>query len=336
MRIYFGGGGTDISPYPEEKGGAVLGATINKFVYGTLIPKYGENIQLVSEHHKQSAAFGLKDAPDYGDSLDFIKVVIQAMGIKHGLDLFMRGDLPPESGLGSGSSAVIAAIGLVNYLKTIRTDEMPLNNYEIAELAYKIMKQVSGREQGRQNQYASVFGGLNLIEFKGGSNVTVSPLKLKKDAILELEKNLLLVYVGSRGSEKDASKIIVSQQASYLLKEKIEILGKLKEITYSQHKALLRGDFVHFGELINEAWTNKKKLNPLMTNDWIEKIHATALKAGAIGGRLMGAGGGGHMIFYCDIDKEHVVAKELEKLGAKITSFSFESDGMQTWKLGEF
>ncbi len=336
MRIYFGGGGTDISPYPEEHTGAVLGATINKYVYGTLIPKYDSQVQLVSEHHKQSATFGLKENPSYGDSLDFIKAVIQTMGIKHGVDLFMRGDLPPESGLGSGSSAVVAAIGLINHLKTLRTEERPLNNYEIADLSYKIMKQVSGREQGRQNQYASVFGGLNLIEFKGGSNVVVNPIKIKKEHILELEKNLLLIYVGARGTHDETSKIIVSQQASYLQREKIELLHKLKDITYAQHKALLRGDFVHFGELINEAWISKKELNPAMTSDWIEKVHSTALKSGAIGGRLMGAGGGGHMIFYCDIDKEHIVARELEKLGCRITSFSFEFDGLQTWKLGEF
>jgi len=336
MRIYFGGGGTDISPYPEEYGGVVLGATINKYVYGTLIPKYDSQVQLVSEHHKQSTSFNVKETPNYGDNLDFIKAVMQIMGIKHGVDIFMRGDMPPESGLGSGASAVVAAIGLVNHLKTIRTDEKPLNNYETADLAYKIMKQVSGREQGRQNHYASVFGGLNLIEFKGGSNVTVSPIKIKKEYVLELEKNLLLVYVGARGSQQETSKMMVSQQASYLQKEKIEILHKLKQIAYNQYKALLRGDFVHFGELISEAWSNKKKLNPLMTNDWIEKVHATALQNGAIGGRIMGAGGGGYMIFYCDIDKEHLVAKELEKLGCRVTSFGFEFDGLQTWKLGEF
>ncbi|MFH1637306.1 MAG: GHMP kinase [Candidatus Woesearchaeota archaeon] len=330
VRIEFGGGGTDMPQYYENYSGCVLNATINKYVYGTLVPKHTNDMKFIASGYKTSALFKDIREADPDADVRLIKAIISEMKISYGIDVFVRSDIPPNTGLGSNATVASAVIGLFNHLKY----EKGLNKYEIAELAYKVANlgmQVPG---GKQCQYASTFGGINFIEFSK-KGTYVHPLNLKKETVLELEKNLLLIYIGQRGSHAAVQNIIQQQQQSYTENQKIELLDKLKTIAIGMRYSLLRNDLTEFGELLGEAWETKKILNPSITNDHINELYRTAVDAGALGGRIMGAGGGGHMLFYAKSNKEHEVAKALEEKGASVMDFCFEHSGMETWEVNE-
>ncbi len=324
-RIEFGGGGTDIEPYVSQNGGCVLNATINKYVYATLKPTHGKDVNIFASDYKRSILFeDLKNmSPDPDVAL--MKAVVEAMNVRYGVDISLRSDVPPDTGLGSGATVLVSAIGLLNHLK----HDKALEKHEIAELAVDIEKKL-GRKGGVQAHYAAVYGGINKIELKDG-RAKVTTLQLKKSTLLELEKNLLLVYVGRRETNA-AQNLLSNQQKSYRERDKKELLDKLKELCYEMTFALKRGDSDHFGELMGKAWSYKRILNPKMTTEKLEAIYNLAMANGAMGGRMIGAGGGGHMLFYCESGKEQMVANKLQEKGLKIIDFSFEFDGLQTWE----
>lgn len=325
VRISFAGGGTDVSPYCEEKEGCVVSTTINKYAYGTL--EYESCGKILIKTSDKELKFENLERMDYDGNLDLIKAVLKHNKDKlnNGASVFLRSDVPQRSGLGSSASAFVALIGLFNH-------KGKMTNYEIAEIAYKLEREELKVKGGRQDQYAAVFGGLNFIEFKGGDFVKVSELRIKKDHLLELEKNLILTYVSERNSSGD---IISEQTKSYIEKKKetLEGLNTTKELTEKVRDALTTGDLERFGELLNEAWEAKKKFSSMITNSYIDKVYNLARKHGAIGGKISGAGGGGHMFFYCESNKEKIVAERLEEAGVKIIDFSFDVGGLQTWEV---
>jgi len=335
VRISFGGGGTDVPPYSDEKGGCVVSAAINKYSYATLEPRNDQEIHIESWNFLKKLKFGSIDEIQYNNELDLLKAAIKRLNAtRMGLNIFLRSDVPPKSGLGSSAAAFAALIGLFNHLKT---EKMTL--YEIAELAHKIEREELKIAGGKQDQYATVFGGLNFIEFDKDW-VRVIPLKMRKEHILELEKHLVLAYVGER-PEGDVVRnyvtgdIITDQVKSMVEKKEtvMEALDKTKEIALEMKKALLIGDFTRFGELLHEAWEMKKKFSPMITNKYINDLYELARKHGAMGGKLTGAGGGGFMLFFCEPNTEQIVAHELEKAGAKPVNFVFDFDGLQTWEV---
>lgn len=323
VRITFGGGGTDISPYDKEYTGICLGATINRYVYTSLIsPKKGITINswdLNSKSHFKNIS-GLF----YDGNCDLIKAVIKKMNPKKGLELYVRSDAGPHSGLGASASACASMIGVFNHLRI----KNRLTKYQISELAYNIEQNELENVGGRQDQYAAVFGGINLYEFHGDNKVFVNPLDIKKDYILELEKNLLLVYVGER--TKSSGAIHKEEE-----KKGIDVarLHDLKQIAIDMEYALRKGNLDDFGTLIKKSWDNKILFNSQITNPHIDNLIRTCLENGAIGARLMGAGGGGHILVYCKPNKEQIVSQKLIKKGAKIIPFSFDFTGLQTWEV---
>jgi D-glycero-alpha-D-manno-heptose-7-phosphate kinase len=328
VRISFGGGGTDVSPYTEEHGGCVVSAAINKYAWGSLETRKDEEVHIADSHHKD-VIFKSFDAIRYGTQQDLLAAVVKNMHSgRGGLDLVLRGDVPPRSGLGSSAAAFGALIGLFNHTRK----EMRMTDYEIAELSYNLERQELGNKGGRQDQYASVFGGLNFIEFRGHDFVRVNPVRMKRDHILELEKNLLLVHVMDRNKSGD---IISDQVKRYVdgRKNVIEALHTVKVLAEETHKAMRKGDLNRFGELLHEGWVQKKKFSPMMSNPFIDRIYNLARKHGVIGGKINGAGGGGHMIFYCESGKEEDVMRRLTKAGCYIRSFSFDMQGLQTWEV---
>ncbi len=330
VRIEFGGGGTDMPSYCDNYDGCVLNATINKYIYCTLVPKHTNDMKFISSGYKKSVLFKDIAEADSDADVKLVKGVISEMGISYGMELFLRSDIPPNTGLGSNATVAAAVIGLFNHLKY----EHGLNRYQIAELAYKVANlgmQVPG---GRQCQYASTFGGINFIEFSKGKTY-VHPLNLEKDTMLELEKNLILVYVGQRGGHGTVQKILKDQESSYSENRKIELLERLKGVCKEMRLALIRGDTTEFGVLLGKAWDTKKELNPSITNDHLDMLYSTAMEAGALGGRIMGAGGGGHMLFYAKSNKEQEVTKALEGRGASVIDFCFENSGLETWEVNE-
>ncbi|MFQ5605822.1 MAG: GHMP kinase [bacterium] len=327
LRISFAGGGTDISPYVEEKGGVVLSATIDKYAYGSLKLRDDRNISVQSLDYDIVAKYNLDDM-NYDGELDLVKAVIKNMnnGYQHGFEFFIHSDAPPGSGLGSSSTMVVALIGLIKHLQ-----HLPITDYELAELAYKIERQDLGIKGGMQDQYAAVFGGFNFIEF-GPSAVIVNPLRIASEIINELEYNLLLCYTGKT---RLSANIINSQIESYVQNQKsvLQAMDELKKITIELKNALLQGRLDDFGRLLHEAWINKKKMAKQITTSTIDTLYQTARENGALGGKILGAGGGGYLLLYCEFDKKHLIAEKLEALGGQIVEFTFDYHGLQTWEV---
>ncbi|MBI3032850.1 GHMP kinase [Candidatus Woesearchaeota archaeon] len=329
VRLSFGGGGTDLSPYTEEKGGAVISTTINKYVYGTLIPKQDKSIKIISTDYKKTYTFADINNIEYNGDLDLIKAVIKLMKPDFGFELFLRSDVPPNTGLGSSGSVAVAMIGLFNHLRT----KDKLNSYEIAELAFKVENEEIKNKGGRQDQYAAAFGGFNFIEFKGNNFVRVSPVKIPHHSLLELEKHIVLAFVGKRLASGGMQELLMKEQQSHLKEEKQRHLDAIKQAAYDMYHALMSGKLDEFGRLLAKGWEEKKLLTPQATNSHIDELYDVGIKHGALGAKITGAGSGGCMMFYCKSNTEQIVANKLEEAGAKVVDFSFETSGLQTWEL---
>ncbi len=332
LRISFSGGGTEVSPYKDEYGGVVLSATIEKYAYGSLRLRDDRNVTVKSLDYDIVAKYNLDEEMNYDGELDLVKAVIKNKnlnkGYERGFDFFIHSDAPPGSGLGSSSTMVVALIGLLKHLQ-----RLPLTNYEIANLAYHVEREDLGIKGGMQDQYAAAFGGFNFIEFGRGpglSNVVVNPLRIDADVINELEYRLLLCYTGRT---RLSANIISTQVEAYTKKEAdvLSAMDELKKITIEMKNALLQKRVDDFGLLLHEAWDNKKRMAKQITNAAIDKLYESARQHGALGGKILGAGGGGYLLLYCEFDKKHVVAEELEKLGGQVVEFTFDHHGLQTW-----
>ena len=324
LRISFGGGGTDVSPFDQKYGGCVLNCTINKYVYGLLKLRDDKKIRLVSSDYRLSVIYSDIKHLEFDGHLDLIKGIIKRVDVNYGFELEVRSDVPPNSGMGSSAGVCVAVIGLFNHLLV----ESKMTKSQIAELAYKVEVEDLKNHGGRQDQYASVYGGFNFFEFRGDDFVKVSPLNLKREILLELERNTVLVYTGKRGIsglQHDNNEISLRKRSEYL--QAIKVLG------YESFDSLTRGDMNRFGNILEETWELKKKAFPKSTNKYIDSLYLAAKTAGAIGGRVAGAGGGGHMVFYCRPGSEHKVTKVLQAMGTKSVDFSFDYQGLETWEV---
>lgn len=328
LRISFGGGGTDVSPYPERKGGATLSTTIDKYCYCTLVTRSDNSINVRSLDYDTLIKYHADDELRYDGKLDLVKATTKIMEVKNGFDLFLHSDAPPGSGLGTSSALVVALVGA--FKDCLR---LPLTNYDIAELAYRIEREEAGIKGGKQDQYATTFGGFNFIEFLGKQAV-VNPLRIKKDTLNELEYRLMLCYTGKT---RLSAGIIDDQVRRYVQAEEdvVQALDQTKELAIAMKNALLLGKINEFGSLLHEAWCAKKKFSPKVTDPNIDELYELARQNGAIGGKLLGAGGGGYLLFLCKFDKRHIVAEKLERAGGKITNFAFDFEGMQSWEINE-
>lgn len=324
LRISFGGGGTDVPPFDKNFGGCVLNGAISKYVYGLLRLRDDRKIRLISSDYRLSVIYDDVKKMLFDGHLDLIKAIIKRINVDYGFELQIQSDVPPHSGLGSSASVCVAVIGLFNHLLV----ESKMTKPQIAELAYKVETEDMGNQGGRQDQYAAVYGGFNFFEFLGDDFVKVSPLSLNKNVLLELERNTVLAYVGKRGtsgSKHNSQKIPLNAKNLYL--------QSIKSLGHESHQSLMREDINRFGYILEETWELKKKAFPSSSNSYIDKLYNSAKKVGAIGGRVTGAGGGGHIVFYCQPGTDHKVAKTLQSLGAKVINFSFDFAGLQTWEI---
>jgi len=326
LRISFGGGGTDVSPYPEEKGGVTLSTTIDKYAYCTLATRSDDLINVQSLDYDLIASYHTDEDFQYGGKLDLVKAAIKVMKIKDGLDLFMHSDAPPGCGLGTSSTMVVALVGALR-----RWLKLPLTNYDIAELAYHIEREELGMKGGRQDQYAASFGGFNFIEFLGDKTI-VNPLRIGREVLNELEYRLMLCYTGKT---RLSAGIIDDQVSSYRRKKEdvVHALDETKELAVAMKNALLLSQVDEFGSLLHQAWCSKKRFSTKLRNPQIDELYDVARQNGALGGKLLGAGGGGYLLLLCEFDKRHIVAEKLERLGGKVVSFSFDFYGLQTWEV---
>lgn len=327
LRVSFAGGGTDVPPFPDREGGLVLSATVNRYAYGALAPRDDAQISVESVDFGLSVNFGVEEELIYDGRLDLAKAAIRKMG-RGGYDIFLHSNAPPGSGLGSSSAVMVALIGLLKEFHA-----QPLTDYEVAQLAFRLEREDLGIKGGLQDQYAATFGGFNFIEFER-DRVIVNPLRISPDVIHELEHNMLLCYTGkTRASDR----IIEDQTRRWEAGDAgaLEGLRAGKGLAVEMKNALLQRRLNDFGELLGTAWEEKKKMSPRIANDFIDEAYGAARKQGALGGKVTGAGGGGYMLFYCRYDRKHRVADRLVELGATVTEFAFEPDGLRTWRADE-
>ncbi len=326
LRLGFAGGGTDVSPYSDTKGGAVLNATINRYAYSTLVPKKGDRINIKSLDYNVAVDFKTDHRLVFDGEMDLAKGVIKRLKQnRDGFEMYTHSDAPPGSGLGSSSTMVVSLIGAFREWQML-----PLGDYDIAHLAYEIERKDLAIKGGKQDQYAAAFGGFNYMEFEG-EQVIINPLRVKPHVVNELQYNMLLCYTGGT---RLSAKIIDSQVKNFVSgkKDTVEAMDLLKQNAVDMKRALLTGRLKDFGELLNFGWEQKKKMSDKISNPAIDEMYEEARKAGAIGGKISGAGGGGFMMIYCQFDRRHKVAERLEQLGGKIIDFQFEEKGLQTWR----
>jgi len=257
-----------------------------------------------------------------------VKAVIKKMNNSgRGVDVYVRSEIAPKSGLGSSASAFVALIGMFD-----RMNDGKMEREKIAEMAVRLEREELGNFGGKQDQYAAAIGGINFLEFEEGGKVKVEKVRIRTSHVLELEKSLILVNAAERVASGD---IITDQMQRYKKKEGSTegALDRTKEIAKEARRALEKGDLEEFASLLDEAWKSKKKFSPLITNSKIDGIYEAAKKAGALGGKISGAGGGGHMFFYCEANKEHKVAEKMRSLGLVPEGVKFDFEGLRTWEI---
>jgi D-glycero-alpha-D-manno-heptose-7-phosphate kinase len=335
LRLGLAGGGSDVSPYSEIYGGAVLNATIDQYAYCTIEETSSKSIVIHAADLNSKVKYpSVLNLPIDGH-LDLHKGVynriVQKFGIRKPLSFVLTTycDAPPGSGLGSSSTMVVAVLkAFTEWLN------LPLGDYDMAYLAYQIERIDLGFSGGKQDQYAATFGGFNFIEFSKDDRVIVNPLRMKRWIIDELEVSMVLFYTGA---SRSSDKIILEQQKNTLAGKKlpVEATHRIKQSSYVMKDFLLKGEIVQFAKALGKEWENKKKMAISITNKNIEKIYEAAIKSGAYGGKVSGAGGGGFMFFTVDPVKKLNLVNALNKFNGKVLNFHFSDQGCQGWKIND-
>lgn len=332
LRIGLAGGGTDVSPYSDLYGGAILNATISLYAHATLETTDDKKIVLTATDRQEELVFDLTNELPVDGHLDLLKGVYNRIGKDHqlshqGFHLSTYVDAPAGSGLGTSSTLVVAIIGV--FAEMLR---LPFGEYDMAHYAYDIERKDLGFAGGKQDQYAATFGGVNYMEFFGNDKVVVNPLRIKQQYLFELENNLLLYYTSTI---RDSGKII-EQQAKNVTEKKetsIEAMHQLKQQALRMKEALLKGRLNEIGEILDFGFQQKRKMADGISNPLMEEIYDMAKKSGASGGKISGAGGGGFMIFYCPGNTKYEVMQSLEKFGGKSRTYQFVEHGLTTWTI---
>ena len=320
VRISLAGGGTDLPAYYEQFGGVALNATIDKYFYVVLNVCEADNLQISSSDYRTFYRHDGDEPLLWDGDLRLPRAILSHFGVRAGLSMFLASEIPPGTGLGSSSTVAVA---LVKALSTALG--MHLRKDVLAELACHIEIEKLGEPIGKQDQYAAAFGGMNWFEFRQ-EGTTVTPLRLPPNTLQELESNLLLFFTDS---SRSASGILRRQSTSSKHRdpEVLAALHRVKSMAYEVRHAFERGDLRAFGELLHENWEQKKRFAQGVSNPAIDEAYALARGAGAIGGKITGAGGGGFLMLYCEETSRNDVIQALEHKGLKCMDFRFETMG---------
>jgi D-glycero-alpha-D-manno-heptose-7-phosphate kinase len=324
VRISFGGGGTDLPSYYETFGGGVLSAAINKHFYTVLEKRDDGKIQIISADLRTVETWqdiARMEIP--GNALEIPLAVFKEFGCNVSVNLFLASEIPPGTGLGSSASVC------VNLTKILATySHISLSKYELAERAFHIARNVLGRPVGKQDEYASAFGGLNFISFHKDGATHVEPLNLEPDLVRELQSSLLLFFTG----ESHHSWTILKEQEASVRKVgsgTVEYLHEIRKLAEPMKAALLSGELREFGLLLHEGWEIKKRLSSKISNGHIDEMYKSALQNGALGGKITGAGGGGFLLLFCPLQYQQNVREALVSMGAREMGFEFDFQGAQ-------
>ncbi len=324
VRISFAGGGTDLPAYYEQFGGAVLSTAINKYFYTILGQRADNRIQVISsdlrvfETWQDIAAMKLE-----GSELEIPFAVLKELSSHVSVDLFLASEIPPGTGLGSSASVC------VNILKTLTTYlDQPLSKYELAERAFRIARTVLARHVGKQDEYASAFGGLNFITFERDGSANVEPLRVETGLIQSLQNCLMLFFTGAAHH----SWTILEEQEKLTRAHggaAVDALHEVRSLAYGMRDALERGDLSSVGLLMDNAWRAKKRVSTRISNPRIDHLYEVARQHGALGGKITGAGGGGFLLLYAEPDSQAGVRKALAGEGLQEMAFVFDFQGAQ-------
>ena len=322
LRISFVGGGTDFPQYYQRHGGAVLSATIDHAAHVSVAPRDDRQVRIRSLDLGHLVEYRLERGPVFDGVMDLPKAAIERMGVPTGIDVDIASDAPPGSGLGGSSALVTACVGALAML----TDRS-MAPREVAELAYVIEREDLGIAGGWQDQFAAAYGGFNLLEFDQ-RGVRVRPLALSPEAVGELRAHLLLCYTGHVRTDLG---LIATQIRMYEEGREDTIVGmkQLQAMAFEMRRELGDGNLDRLGPLLREAFESKKLMNPHVSGGTIERLLAVAADAGASGGKICGAGGGGYLLLACRPDRQPAVRSALEALGGQFAEFAFRAQGVE-------
>ena len=323
VRVSYSGGGTDISSYINKLPTAVLSSTINKYCTASVIIRKDNEIHITSKDLNLKYKAEKLDLIEFGDDLDLIKAAIKIMQPSYGFELETYAEFDPGTGLGGSSAVVASVLGALNYFR----NEQQLDIYQLADLAYQVERIDMKIEGGWQDQYATTFGGFSWIEFSQ-NEVLVSPLKLNRDTQLELEYNLMLFRLG--GSHN--SSIIQKKHIDALEKNNnYETFAEMFKLAKRMKDALLKGKVKLFADMLHESWLKKLEMNKSVTNNFVTDCYNTARNLGALGGKLLGAGGTGYLLIYSSPLYQKKIKIALEEKGARQEYFKFCDAGLEVW-----
>lgn len=326
VRISLAGGGTDFTRYFMVHGGVSLCTTINKHAHAILSRRPDSTIRIYSHDMGYAVEYPNLDAITYDGRLDLIKAGIKVSRPDFGLDLMVNCDFGVGTGLGGSAALLAAVLGCLNEYRDERLDA-----YAISELSFEAERLELGIQGGWQDQYSTVFGGVNFIEFDDHHN-TVMPLRLQQSTALELQERFVLCNTGRshRGDaiQKQNTNRDPDDPATH------RFATEVKQIAYAMRANLLRGSLGDFGRLLNETWQLKKIFSPGVTDPTLEGIYDTALAAGAEGGRLLGTGGGGYFLFCTKPFERYRVIRALSDMGLATEFVTFDDTGLVSWTAG--
>ncbi len=323
-----------MSPFCDLYGGCVLNVTISLYAHTTISLRDDGVVRFVSADRKQAYQVEIGANIDVDNDLVLLagvyRRIIRQFNNNQPLALTIttHADVPPGSGLGSSSTMVVSLVKAFTELLSL-----PLGEYDIARLAYEIERIDLGLHGGRQDQYAATFGGFNFMEFYANERVIVNPLRIKNWILSELESSLVLYFTGTSRS----SAAIIETQVDNIKSQNEEcLLGlhELKQEALSMKEALLRGDLKLFGQYMGKAWESKKRTAQAISNPHVESVYERAMAAGALAGKLSGAGGGGFMMFLVDpVQRMQLIDALTETEAGKVVPVRFQKYGTEGWRV---
>lgn len=332
LRLGLAGGGTDVAPFSDMYGGAILNATISMYARATILPGSDGKIRFRLLDKKELLEFEAREQIPFDGQHDLIKgiynrIVRDFLHKPISFELSTYVDAPPGSGLGSSSTLVVAILGaFAEWL------DIPLGEYDLAHLAFEIERVDLNMAGGKQDQYAATFGGVNFMEFFRDDKVIVNPLRIRERYLNELSHNLVLYHTET----SRLSNTIIEEQRKNVLagnEQSLEAMHRLKEQSVMMKEALLIGDLDKIGEILDFGWKFKKKMANGISNPMLDEIYEAAIRNGALGGKVSGAGGGGFMFFYCPDNTRSAVIDALQQFGGQSKRYEFTTRGLTTWSI---
>jgi D-glycero-alpha-D-manno-heptose-7-phosphate kinase len=333
LRLGLAGGGTDVSPYCDIHGGYVLNSTIDRYAYAVIKVLDEPIIRFSATDQDTEEIRAISEPLLLSGKMDLHKAVYNCMikeyngGQSIPLELSTFCDAPAGSGLGSSSTLVVVMIRAFAELLNL-----PLDDYAIAHLAFRIERVDCGMQGGRQDQYSATFGGFNFMEFYGEERAVINPLRVKNWIVCELEASLVLFYTGR---SRDSAKIIADQSANVKAgsQSAIEAMHGIKHEALVMKECLLRGDFDGIVDSLREGWESKKRSAETVSNAHIDEIYDATIKAGALAGKVSGAGGGGFMLFFVPTERRMNVIRTLTQFKGQASNCHFTKHGTQAWRI---